>query len=322
MPSLSNPFKFEDVDPERRNAILLIGGIGVLIIFSIALIAYGYYDDRIASKGETVLKMGDQRFSYNYLEKRAVADVATGDFNRRDINQSIADLVAKIEREELVRVVAADQGITVSSEDIDTEIRHDLGLSDTAPREAVAEVLRPELQITGLSLGDYREIMETRALESKLRLQFAGGLPAEAEQIDLLIVQAPNQAVALQAQQSLDEGRDFATVAAQFSEHDSSTSGGGLGWIPRGLLQRELEEKAFALAAGERSEVFEAGSAFLILYARARETRAIDEATRQQMVDRQVDEKLLAAKEALSPEYLITVGHVQQLAERISRPNG
>ncbi len=54
-------------------------------------------------------------------------------------------------------------------------------------------------------------------------------------------------------QQKLQEGEDFAGLAAEFSEGPSSVNGGDLGYFTRGRLEKPFEDAAFSLQPGEVS---------------------------------------------------------------------
>jgi peptidyl-prolyl cis-trans isomerase SurA len=59
--------------------------------------------------------------------------------------------------------------------------------------------------------------------------------------------------------QRLRSGEDFATLARQLSKGPAASDGGDLGWLRRGTVQKTLEDAAFALKAGEVSELVRAG---------------------------------------------------------------
>ena len=48
--------------------LMLIGGIGILVVFALVLIAYGYYSQNIQPRGETVFSVGDRDYDYAYLD--------------------------------------------------------------------------------------------------------------------------------------------------------------------------------------------------------------------------------------------------------------
>ena len=60
-------------------------------------------------------------------------------------------------------------------------------------------------------------------------------------------------------------GGDFAAAAKKYSYDLASTKGGDHGWVKRGDLRQDLIDAAFALKAGEFSEVIEDGNIFRIL---------------------------------------------------------
>jgi len=319
-PAAPRPFRpFSDIDPERRNAILLLGGIGLVIVFALGLIAYGYYSERVAPKGETVLRIGGREFSYAYFERRLRSDLAQGKFQPSSISQGISGAIATIEREELVRIAARQEGVTATSEDVDAQLRVEFGLGEDVDHNGLAPFLRSELARVQLSLGDYLEIVRTRALEEKLRRSFADKLPAEGEQVDVLLIQAGSQANAIQAKQRLDQGESFESVARALSTDATKNDGGKFGWVPRGVLDPELEGVAFSISG--RSDIIETKQDFYIIEVLAKQVRPIDDALRQEAGDRGLERLLRQAKEANPTENLLTEAQILRLARAIGALN-
>jgi len=92
--------------------------------------------------------------------------------------------------------------------------------------------------------------------------QIIEGIPESVEQVELQQVFAFTETGARNALVSLNSGRDFDEVALTYDP----TTGGYLGWAPRGyLLIPALEEVAFTLPVGEFSEVIESEIGFHIL---------------------------------------------------------
>jgi hypothetical protein len=169
------------IDPERRNGVLLVGGIVVVILFAIGLIAYGYYNDRIAPQHDTVIKVGDKGFDYSYVERRARAELVRGRLDTRDLGNSLYNLRVRIQREQLVREASAALGISVTDAEIEERYRTKLNLTEESTREQFAARLKAELLSTGLSLDDYHAVTAVEVLERKLRAQFESEVPSQAE---------------------------------------------------------------------------------------------------------------------------------------------
>lgn len=60
-----------------------------------------------------------------------------------------------------------------------------------------------------------------------------------------------------EAQQKLQKGEDFSTIAQNYSEGPSNKNGGDLGYFRRGQMVKPFEEAAFSLKPNETSDVVE-----------------------------------------------------------------
>ena len=268
------------VDPERRNAVLLIGGISLVVVFAFFLIAYGYYTDRVEPRRENVLRVGDRHFNYAYVERRIESDVARGLFDPSDIQNSITQSLARLQREELIRIIAKERGVTASQEDIDAGIRATLGLGGDVTHDEMASILRREMIRIKLPLDDYLETIEADVLRDKVEAQFTDPLPAESEQVNLNLIAAGSQSNAILAKQALDAGQPFADVAKQYSQDESASAGGAFGWSPKELLDPELAGIAFSISG--RSDVIETTKDFYIIEVLDKQVR---EVTREMKID-------------------------------------
>ena len=316
-------FPWTSLDPDRRNAVLLLGGIGIVIVLALGLIGYGYYSDRIAPKHDTVLKVGDRNFDYALVERRARAELVRGRIDTSKLGDSLYAVVVTIQREEILRQAAVTIGLTVSGDEIEARYAVRLALQKEASRELLASRLRDDLLRTGLSLSEYRDITEAEVLERKMRDQFESKVPAEAEFVDLRLIESRTQAEALKAKERLDRGEKFSLVAVDVSiDPSGKTNAGDLSWTPRGALQKQVEEVAFSLAAGSRSDVIEADEGFFIVESAGKETRAVNSDAKNTIVQRSIADLLGETRKRIGTEITMTTRQIQKLASSVSAPVG
>jgi parvulin-like peptidyl-prolyl isomerase len=319
---LQSLFRTGEIDPESRNRFLLIAGLAAVVVLALAVIAVGYYVDRIAPRGETVFIAGDREFSYAYLEDRINATAAEGRFDIQNPAQSIAITISDIQNEELTRLIAAEDGVTISDEELDLGIRDDVGVQPETSRNAYANALRDRLKLLGLSMGRYEEMIEADLLQEKITNQYAAALPTELEQVELSLLLVDTDAAAATARQRIVDGEDFGEVATEVSQDSSASTGGALGWTPRDLLLDDLAEAVFAVEPDTLSDVIETDRGFYVVRVDGKETRAVDEVMASNLARTYFADRLEAASNQYALENLLTVGQAQRLVGQIEVPGG
>ena len=313
-------FPWTGLDPERRNSVLLIGGIGLVVLFALALIAYGYYDDRIAPKHATVLRVGERKFSYDYLERRAHANFVLGELSKSNLAQGIADTLTRVEREEVIRQTARNDGVTVTEEELDRLLHSRLRIGFETSREELAARYRSELLRLDLSLSEYRDIMLSELLEARIRTNLQKNVPPETSYVNLGLIRTRLLAEAQDAEQRLDEGEPFAAVAASVSIDSSRDKGGDRGWTPKGSLPPKVEAAAFAFSQPGLSDVIEVeDGGFFIIEVRGRDLRKVDEAGSKQIVDYALQDMLRKTVDSAGADFNLTAGQVQKIVAMLSQ---
>ena len=308
-------FAGHQIDPERRNAVLLIGLVGLVVALALLLVFYGYYTDRVVPRGDVVFQIGERKYTYGYLEERVKSDVAQGIFDLRDTANSITLTISRMQREELTRLIGRQRGVTVSDAEIDDSIRDELNLTADMDHDQIASFLRDEIKTISLPLNEYLAIVESRVIEDKVKVELTTSLPAEVEQVDLLYIQAGSQSNAIQAKRALDEGVEFGEVAAQFSQDAGSRSDGVFGWAPRELLDPELADVAFSTTG--RSGIIETEEDFYIIEVLAKETRPIDPGALEEIQEKEFNKLLEAAFDETLFLYNLTERQLIELAGAI-----
>jgi parvulin-like peptidyl-prolyl isomerase len=274
----------------------------------------------VAPRGDIVFQVGEHKYTYAYLEDRVKSDDAQGNFDPQDVATSISNTIARIQREELVRQMGKERGITVSDAEIDDKLREILLLPDEATHNEIAAELRGQVRDIDLSLGEYLPIIEASVIEDKIKAELTASLPEEAEQVNLLYIQAGSQANAIQALQELDEGADFGEVAAKRSQDSASRSDGVLGWVPREYLDPELADIAFSMTG--RSGIIETEEDFYIIEVLGKETRPIDPAVVQDIGVKEFNKLLETAFDDTPFLYNLSQDQIFDLASAVGASIG
>lgn len=185
----------------------------------------------------------------------------------------------------LIEQAAAGTGITVSEEEVDAAVAQIV--QDAGSEEA----FRERLERSGMTLQDLRAQLRAELLRARVLEHVQATVPERAEQVHArhILVDTRERAEALLSQ--IQAGADFAQLARQYSQDESTRDAGGdLGWFPRGvLLAPEVEEAAFSLQAGQVSLVVQSQFGYHIVQTLERkQDEPIRQDHRQLLQDRAV----------------------------------
>jgi parvulin-like peptidyl-prolyl isomerase len=308
------------IDPERRNALLLIGGIALVVLFALGLIAYGYYSERIEPNRRPVVQVGHRKFRYSYVEDRLVADFVSGQITRDKLADGISASIANIEKEEVTRQAAASQGIKISRQEMDDAIRSKLGVPKTEERQAIAGPLKGELARLHLTLPEYEDRLRANLLEDRLRNSFREAIPAQTQQADLLIIQTDTQEKAQQALDRIKGGDNPATVAFDLSTHSSKSKGGVLGWTPRDAIAPDLADAAFKQTGF--TDILSNKDGFFIFETKAIETRDTTDDQKDAIVNFKFSSLIQETRDRIGSKYNLTTAQAQKLVAALSGSGG
>jgi hypothetical protein len=206
-----------------------------------------------------------------------------------------------IENDELIRQAAPGLGINVSPDEIVAKINDDMipmaggGWNSTGnitgsitlPQSDIGKAYQQWLDYVCLSDSEYRYLVEANLLQQKIIDYFTQSVPTEAKQIHVYAIRVDNEGNATEVENRLQNGDNFATVAAEFSTDETTKQfGGDLGWMPQDILPPELDQAAFSLAVGSVSEPIVATTGnttgyYIIKVAEIDESRPIHEQYRQ-----------------------------------------
>jgi parvulin-like peptidyl-prolyl isomerase len=241
-------------ETERRAQVFVVAGIIVTAVVVLGIGGFGYYQTSIAPKHQTVLKVGGRSFSMGYVEERLryeIHNADAGTLAQTSAQLAVYQTVTALESEEVNRIGAANENISVSEDEIDARIRQELGVADSADQATYAEAYRNAVHDSGLSPDQYREVIASKVLEDKIRQNLSSAIPTTAEQVRIRDVQVATQEEAQKVVDRLAAGEDFAALVTELSL-DSTTKdkGGEMGWKPKAALETAAGDAVFALEVG------------------------------------------------------------------------
>jgi parvulin-like peptidyl-prolyl isomerase len=163
-------------------------------------------------------------------------DVNTGDV---DSAEEMTATAVVTETERVTEEVEAAETVSATEEITATD-----GVAEADEVTATNELTETE------AATDTAAITDTGALTGTETMTETAEPQATPEPRD----EAATLALALELRQRLLDGEDFATLAAEYSDDGSASSGGDLGWFGRGDMVPPFEEAAFSLELNTISE--------------------------------------------------------------------
>jgi peptidyl-prolyl cis-trans isomerase SurA len=103
----------------------------------------------------------------------------------------------------------------------------------------------------------------------------ADGKPVPASEEETEAALAAAKAKAQDLSEQIQKGAKFADLAKKYSDGPSAKDGGDLNYFKRGTLSKELEDKVFALKAGQITDAIRTKQGYVILQAVEHQTAGI-----------------------------------------------
>ncbi|MBI2918777.1 MAG: peptidylprolyl isomerase [Chloroflexi bacterium] len=295
---------------QRRRLIVVLGAVAVLLVLAIP--AFGYYKTIISPRRAMVVRVYDTTYRMgDYVKLLRASQALSG--GQMDLSLAPFQLVQTLEDNELVYYGAPRIGVTVTRQEIDDEVRNRMlpppGEGETPTPQQLdkefQENYRQYLNATKLSESDHRRLVERDLLRDKVRERLGQNVPAVAEQVHLQAVLTADEDTARNAAERLKNGEDIAALTAEMTPtqaqsefqqadpHDVRGKKGDLGWVPERIFS-DWDAIIFELDPGALSDPVGTAEGFYILRVVEKEpARTIDEANREILKDRALDDWLL-----------------------------
>jgi foldase protein PrsA len=199
------------------------------------------------------------------IEQGLILEGEEGQAQLAQIRQNVLNGLIE---QSLIEQAAAGTGISVTDEELDTTVQESIAVGQGQ------ESFDQWLAENELTLDEFREIQRSQLLASKMIEHVTALVPTTAEQVHARHILTSDLAQAQALLEELRGGANFAALAQQASEDNSTAANGGdLGWFPRDvpLMPPAVAEMAFALEPGGIGDVIESDQGYHIIKVEARE---------------------------------------------------
>ena len=268
-------------DKRRQRVALAIAVVVVLMVIAIPI--YGWVTTFVLPPREVIVRVNDVEYDMGYLVKlmRMVQRQTEAGGQTVNLGTVPFQLVQDLATNELVVQGAQSQGLQVTPEELDAELRlRTLGPVDPASTSTPAElesefqeIYRQFLNQVQLTDDEYREIVKRDMYRLRLEEHVGSTIPREQPHIHLY-------GLALQSLEDVEEARTKFERGATFTElveeywldPETLRREGEIDWVPRGVLEGGVVEYVFdELPLGELSEGIpdfdlNSGQEFFVLY--------------------------------------------------------
>lgn len=279
-------------------------------------------DRPVALVGERVITLGDlNREIKNYRSMLGgESDVGAADQLTRLRQGLLNRLVNRV----VLETEAEAEGVTVSQDDLDNEIRDLLGEYD----EARLNLILAENALTfdewkaGLAQLIKIRKLTVRRIDNRIALadkELRDYYRENAEDFKwperarALQIMTEDETTAEQVRRKLVQGGDFPEQARKFSQSPDASAGGDLGFFSRGQLPPEFESAVFSLKEGEISQVIKSIYGFHLFKLISKEkSRAMTfeesrDRVRAILTARKREEEFTQWVESLKEKYEVTI---------------
>jgi parvulin-like peptidyl-prolyl isomerase len=302
----------------RQNRIILIS-VGILVAVIVLVLAIGVIQELILTPSRPVatvnnvkLPMSDYQALLNYNRYNQYVNISNLQNSLDDLQaspegneflisfyeQQLGQLQSSLAllpqttldeliEDELIRVKAETEGISVSDDEVQQTISEDLRLALSAapqepltgteqiptptpiPQSQVDELYNTILNNMHVTDGEFLNIVQRSMLGDKVQELLASKVPTTGLVVDLQLIQTETEDEALAAKERIEGGEDFSIVAQEVSTDTlSSGSGGAVGWVTPGQLSgrygSELDATIFDLEIGELAVVESNGMYYVV----------------------------------------------------------
>lgn len=235
---------FKQILNKLTKPIVLKTFLAITIAAALVFVGFSFLKEGAAAKvNSAAISLKDYnrnveaefKYQKEYQKKTSFTGEEDKQFKKKVLDRLI--------EEEVVLEEAKKFGIAISQKDIDDEYQSTVQANggETKMNEVISKYY-------GFTKEEYKNyITKPKLLREKVEEKVLS-----SDEINKTAKTKANDVL-----KQLKDGADFSELAKKYSEDVvSGTNGGDLGWVNKGKMVKEFEDQAFALKAGETSEVF------------------------------------------------------------------
>ena len=230
----------------KKKKTLIIGAIILAVVLLVGFFALYQYS--IKPMNTVVLQVGDMKTNMNYFLKRIMMSV----------DQQSLPTLQTIMNEQVILLGSQQEpfNISVTDEEVDAHAKSlAVGDGDISDGE-FKEWYRQQVNESGLSSAEYKEIVKVSLLTQKMLEYFRGELSKGIEHVNLNVIMLDDAALYDAIQQRYTDGESFGALAAEYScDSDLAESAGKYDWVAKGELDDDLDQVIFSLDVGQLSDL-------------------------------------------------------------------
>ncbi len=249
----------------HKKLVIIAGSVVIIICIFLSLIIFVFrIDTPVVNYLRRVvhapaLIIGDTRISISDIEDNTSSikrfyenqdfssygiriDFKTDDGKKR-LKVQEKKMLNKLVEDVAIEQLAKNWKITLSEEVVQSAM--DRPMAEMGTRENVESNLN---NLYGWTIADFgKKVVRGQLLREKVAIKFDQ---------ENTVTEAMRQKITA-AKKELDNGRDFADIAMQYSEGSTANEGGVMGWFAYNQLQDEIGKKIFTMDKGTYSDIIE-----------------------------------------------------------------